>query len=163
MHDPEAARLAHAIGRGATARFRLGAQSGAVPGDGPVEAEFTVQHLGDGRITGAGPMYAGNTWDVGATALLRRGGVRVMVAERRLQAADTAVLRHACLDPGAIGVIVLKSSVHFRAEYEELAARIILAAAPGLNLADLSDYPYRNLRPGLRRMPELSANRPCVA
>jgi len=150
LHDPAAARLAHEIGVGATADFRLGAHGGAVPGETPVEASFTVERLADGRITAIGPMYRGLAWDIGATALLRHQGIRVLVAERRLQAADTAILRHVGIDPRDVGIIVLKSTVHFRAEYEAIAAHIIVAAAPGLNLADLRGYAYRRLRPGVR-------------
>ncbi|MCW3477289.1 M81 family metallopeptidase [Limobrevibacterium gyesilva] len=153
LHDPQAARQAHALGTGATARFLLGAHSGAVP-ERPVEAEFTVDALTDGRIIAQGPMYRGNRWEIGLTALLRHSGVRVLVAERRLQAADTAVLRHAGIEPEQHAIIVLKSSVHFRAEYEAIASSIIVAAAPGLHMADLRAYPYQKLRPGLRRMPQ---------
>ena len=145
LHDPVAARLARAVGVGATARFRLGAHSGTVA-ETPVEAEFVVETLTDGQLTAVGPMYRGNRWDIGATAVLRRGGVRVMVAERRLQAADSAVLRHAGLAPEAHAIVVLKSSVHFRAEYEAIARRIIVAAAPGLHLADPGAYAYRTKR-----------------
>ncbi|MGG5817603.1 M81 family metallopeptidase [Falsiroseomonas sp. HW251] len=150
LHDPAAVSQAHAIGAGAAAPFRLGAHAATVPGEAPVEASFTVARLADGRITAVGPMYRGIRWDVGATALLRHRGVRVLVSERRLQAADTAILRHAGIDPRQVAIVVLKSTVHFRAEYEAMAARIIVAAAPGLNLADLRGYAYRRLRPGVR-------------
>jgi microcystin degradation protein MlrC len=63
------------------------------------------------------------------------------------------VLRHAGIDPAACGIVVLKSSMHFRAEWEDIAAEIIVCAAPGLHLADLRGYPYRRLPPDLRRMP----------
>ena len=152
LHDPHAARRAHALGEGAPARFRLGAHSGAVP-EAPVEAEFTVERLTDGGIVAAGPMYRGNRWEIGRAALLRRRGVRVLVAERRLQAADTALLRHAGIDPASCGIVALKSTVHFRAEWEDIAACIIVCAAPGLHLADLRAYPYRKLPTGMRRMP----------
>jgi microcystin degradation protein MlrC len=99
-------------------------------------------------------MYRGNRWALGATAVLRDRGVRVIVSERRLQAADTAILRHAGIMPEAVGIVALKSTVHFRAEYEAIAAEIIVAASPGLHLADLRAYPYRHLRPGLRVMPQ---------
>ncbi len=156
LHDPDAARRAHALGVGAAARFRLGAHSGAVP-ETPVEAEFMVETLTDGRITAIGPMYRGNRWEIGNTAVLRRGGVRVLVAERRLQAADSAVLRHAGLAPEDHAIVVLKSTVHFRAEYEAIAGTIIVAASPGLHLADLNAYPYSGLRPEVRRMPKSGA------
>jgi len=93
LHDPQAARIAHSIGAEATARFHLGAHSGALP-EQPVAGDFTVEALGDGHIVATGPMYRGNTWEIGATALLRHRGVRVMVAERRLQAVSPV----ACVD-----------------------------------------------------------------
>jgi microcystin degradation protein MlrC len=150
LHDPDAARQAHQLGTGAVASFRLGAHSHAVP-ETPIEAEFAVETLTDGHITAAGPMYRGNRWDIGATALLRHGGVRVLVSERRLQAADSAVLRHAGIQPEQHAIVVLKSSVHFRAEYESIAGSIIIAASPGLHLADPGAYHYRQLRAGVRR------------
>jgi microcystin degradation protein MlrC len=152
LHDPDAAREAHRIGTGASARFRLGAHSGAVP-EQPVEEVFAVEALSDGHIVATGPMYRGNTWEIGAAALLRHRGVRVLVAERRLQAADASVLRHIGLEPRALGIIVLKSTVHFRADYEAIAGEIIVAAAPGLHLADNRAFAYRRLRPGVRLMP----------
>jgi microcystin degradation protein MlrC len=152
LHDPEAARQAHAVGEGAAARFRLGAHSLSVR-EVPIEAEFTVERLTGGAITAVGPMYRGNHWDIGRTALVRRRGVRVLVAERRLQAADTALLRHAGIEPALCGIVALKSTVHFRAEWEDIAARIIVCAAPGLHLADLRAYPYRKVPSGMRRMP----------
>jgi microcystin degradation protein MlrC len=84
--------------------------------------------------------------------------VRV-VAERRLQAADSAVLREVGIAPEACAVVVLKSSVHFRAEYEEIAGTIIVAASPGLHLADLGAYAYRKLRAEVRRLPGVRSAR----
>jgi microcystin degradation protein MlrC len=112
-----------------------------------------VDALTDGRVAATGPMYRGNSWELGQTALLRRRGVSVIVSERRLQAADASILRHVGLDPTRIGIIVLKSTVHFRADFAPLAGEILIARSPGLHLADNRDYAYRRLRPGVRRMP----------
>ncbi|MCC6991527.1 MAG: M81 family metallopeptidase [Acidobacteria bacterium] len=152
LHDPPAARQAHALGVGRSATFRVGGHSGAIA-EAPVVGEFVVEALGDGRFVATGPMYGGNRFDIGATALLRQGGVRVIVAERRLQAADTSILRHVGLDPAALRTIVLKSTVHFRADFAPLAGAILVAVAPGLHLADNAQYDYRRLRPDVRRMP----------
>ena len=152
LHDPAAAARAHGLGVGASAEFRLGAHSGAVA-EAPVVAEFAVEAVGDGRITAVGPMYGGNKWEIGQTALLRRRGVRVIVSERRLQAGDTAILHHVGLVPERMRLIALKSTVHFRADFRRLADAIIVAVAPGLHLADNSRYAYKRLRPDVRRMP----------
>ena len=54
-------------------------------------------------------------------------------------------------EPGEAKILVLKSSVHFRAHFEPIAAEILVVAAPGPNPADLSTLTYRRLRPGVRR------------
>ena len=53
--DGAAAKQAHEMGKGATAAFRLGGRSG-IAGDSPLEGEFTVEQLGDGKFTCTGPM-----------------------------------------------------------------------------------------------------------
>src|SRR4029079_14630883 len=50
LHDPEAARAAHATGRGRTVTVGVGAKSGAW-GERPVVRSWTVERLGDGRMT----------------------------------------------------------------------------------------------------------------
>jgi microcystin degradation protein MlrC len=47
-------------------------------------------------------------------------------------------------------LLVLKSSVHFRAHFAEIANRILLVEAPGANVADPAKLPFKNLRPGMR-------------
>jgi microcystin degradation protein MlrC len=48
---------------------------------------------------------------------------------------------------------VLKSSVHFRADFEPIAEAVLVAAAPGPVVADPAILPFRHLRPGLRLRP----------
>ena len=88
-----------------------------------------------------------------AQALVGIGGVRVLVVSRKMQAYDQAILRHAGVEPAEAGVLVLKSSVHFRADFGPIARRIIVAAAPGPVVADPAALPFTNLRPGLRLRP----------
>ena len=154
LHDPDAARLAHRKGEGWVGRFDIGAHSKTID-ERPVALDFTVEKLADGVITATGPMYCGNVWNIGATALLRHCGVRVIVSERRLQAADSSVLRHVDLDPAQLQIIALKSTVHFRADYQQIAGAMLVAASPGLHRADNRDNPYMRLRTGVRRMPTL--------
>ena len=152
LYDPAAAAAAHEVGEGSTLRLALGGRSGW-PGDGPLEADFTVERLGDGRFEGTGPFYKGARMQLGPMALLRLGGVRVAVASRKLQAADQAIFRHLGVEPAEQKVLGLKSSVHFRADFQPIAAAVLVVAAPGPNPIDHRQVTYRRLRPGLRMMP----------
>jgi microcystin degradation protein MlrC len=79
----------------------------------------------------------------------------VVVASRKQQAADTAMFRHVGAEPSQSRVLVLKSSVHFRADFAGFASRIVLVAAPGPNLADPSRLPFTRLPPGKRLKPRI--------
>jgi microcystin degradation protein MlrC len=148
--DAAVARAAHAAGIGASLRASLGARS-AWQGESPLEAEFRVEALGDGRFTGTGPFYRGARMELGPMALLALGGVRIAVASRKQQAADQSMFRHLGVDPAAARILVLKSSVHFRADFASLASDILVVTAPGPSPADPKELPFRKLRPGVRR------------
>jgi microcystin degradation protein MlrC len=65
-------------------------------------------------------------------ALLSLAGVDIVVSSRRMQAYDQAPFFHLDINPREAKLLVLKSSVHFRAEFEPIAEAVILVAAPGL-------------------------------
>ncbi len=150
--DPEAAAAAHAAGEGAEITIALGAKSG-LPGHAPMEGTFRVERLGDGRFTGTGPFYKGARMELGLMALLVIGGVRVVVGSRKIQAADQAIFRHLGVEPAKQKILALKSSVHFRADFQPIAEDILVVKAPGPNALDYTELTYRNLRPGQRLMP----------
>jgi microcystin degradation protein MlrC len=150
--DPKVAAIAHAAGLGAAVEVALGAHSG-FPGERPISGRFRVRALGDGRFTATGPFYRGARMELGAMALLEIGGVTIAVASRKQQAADQSMFRHLGVEPRDFAVVALKSSVHFRADFADLAHEILIVAAPGPNLADPARLPFRNLRPGMRVAP----------
>jgi len=156
LYDPEVAEAAHRAGGGRRFSAALGAKSGQ-PGQRPFEGKFRVERLGDGQFTATGPMWRGARMELGPMALLKvadkSADVRVIVSSRKFQAADQSLFRHLGLEPSEQRILVLKSSVHFRADFQPIAAQIVTAIAPGPNLADTRKFPYRNLRPGLRIKP----------
>ena len=153
--DPESARRAHEAGQGATLAFALGGKSRVV-GDAPFAGEFTVERLGDGQFTCTGPMFKGFRMTLGNMALLRSKaapGVRVVLASRKCQAADKEMFRHLGVEPARERMLVLKSSVHFRADFEPIAREVLVAKSPGPALADPAEFPWKKLRKGLRLRP----------
>ncbi|WP_338662547.1 M81 family metallopeptidase [Pararoseomonas sp. SCSIO 73927] len=149
INDPESAAACHRAGEGATVSLKLGGRS-----DGsPLEVTARVLRLSNGRFTCTGAMAGGNPADLGPTALIAIGGVRAIVTSRKMQAYDLALFRHIGVEPAQEGIVVVKSSVHFRADFQPLAERVIVAAAPGPVVADPATLPFRHLRPGLRLRP----------
>jgi len=150
--DPEAARRAHRAGEGATVELALGARHG-IGGERPVGGRWRIERLGDGRITGTGPFYGGCRMELGPMAVLERDGVRVVLSTRPKQAADRAMLAALGIDPRAQRILALKSSVHFRADFEPLASEVLVVLSPGINVEDPVALRYRRLRPGVRLRP----------
>lgn len=150
--DPQAAARAHEAGEGATLRLSLGGRSG-VPGDAPFEGEFTVDALSDGRMAATGPYYGGSLLALGPSACLSIGGVRVAVTSEKAQMADREMFRFLGIAPEAESVLVVKSSVHFRADFEPIAETVIVGLAPGPMALEATDLPFTRLAAGLRLSP----------
>ncbi len=153
--DGASATRAHEAGAGATLAFTLGGRSN-IPGDAPFAGEFTVEKLGDGKFTCTGPMFKGFRMTLGPMALLRSRaapGVRVVLASRKCQAADQEMFRHVGVEPSRERMLALKSSVHFRADFQPIAKEVIVVRSPGPALADPSEFKWTRLRKGVRMRP----------
>jgi microcystin degradation protein MlrC len=99
-------------------------------------------------------MAKGNPAAVGPSALIQvTPGVQVILVSRKMQALDQALIRHVGIEPSSCKILVLKSSVHFRADFEPIAETVIVAAAPGPVVADPALLPFKHLRPGIRLRP----------
>ncbi len=151
--DPASARRAHDAGAGAELEFSLGAISG-LPGHAPCVGRFKVERIGDGEFVGSGPFYRGSKMRLGPMAVLRRDGVTVVVASKKVQAADQAMFRCLGIDPARQSILALKSSVHFRADFGPIAAEVLVVAAPGPMPADPAVLPWTKLRRGIRLRPK---------
>ena len=95
IYDPQSARAAHQAGVGATVKLSLGGKSG-IPGDAPYQETFVVEKLSDGNFVATGPYYGGRDMEMGPSACLRIGDVRVVVASHKAQLAeiDVSLCRH---------------------------------------------------------------------
>ncbi len=156
LHDPDIAKRAHQSERGAGITGALGGKSG-LPGQYPVEGTFRVLSLSGGQVAYTGEMYGGGTAELGPSCLLAvedtPGDIQVVVSSERIQCLDRALFTHFGADPDRTGIICVKSTAHFRADFEPGSRGVFNVAAPGTFLCQLEDVPYRNLRPGVRLGP----------
>src|SRR6202047_359137 len=152
IYDPASAKAAHAAGQGATVTLALGGKSG-IPGDAPYKETFVVEKLSDGQFIAPGPYYGGRDMDMGASACFRIGDVRGVVASYKAQLAEQSMYRYVGIEPTEEAILVNKSSVHFRADFEPIAEKLLICAAPGAMPADPATLPWTRLRPGIRVKP----------
>jgi microcystin degradation protein MlrC len=152
IYDPASAKAAHAAGVGASVTLALGGKSG-ISGDAPYKETFVVEKLSDGQFIAPGPYYGGRDMDMGPSAALRIGDVRVVVGSHKAQLADQAMFRYVGIEPTEQSILVNKSSVHFRADFEPIAEKLLICAAPGAMPADTAALPWTRLRSGIRIKP----------
>jgi microcystin degradation protein MlrC len=161
IYDPQSAKAAHEAGVGATVTLSLGGKSGIL-GDAPYQETFVVEKLSDGKFIAPGPYFGGRDMDMGPSACLRIGDVRVVVSSHKAQLADQSMYRYVGIEPTAQAILVNKSSVHFRADFEPIAEKLLICAAPGAMPADPATLPWTRLRPGIRVKPNGPAFTPAT-
>jgi microcystin degradation protein MlrC len=152
IYDPASAKAAHEAGVGATLALALGGKSG-IEGDAPFEATFRIENLSDGKFVASGPYFGGRTMDMGPSAALRIGDIQIVVSSHKAQLADQAMFRYVGIEPTEQAILVNKSSVHFRADFEPIAEKLLICAAPGAMPADPALLPWTKLRSGVRLKP----------
>ncbi|MEM9604819.1 MAG: M81 family metallopeptidase [Pseudomonadota bacterium] len=144
IYDPAVAEQAHAAGQGARLCVALGGKR--MPGQAPLECEAEVLRLGGGEVVGTGPMYLGARIQLGTAALLGIGGLKVVVSSVNVALIDQALFRHFGVEPAEQALVAVKSSVHFRNDFEQIAERVIVVAAPGAVVADPGALQYTRAR-----------------
>ena len=152
MWDADAAEAAHAAGEGARITIDLGGKHGP-EGVTPYHGTFTVTALTDGRFVTTGRSIGGRRINIGPTALLTLGGVSIVVASKRMQAYDQDIFRHIGVAPEKQKILVLKSTCHFRADFDPIAEKTLVAVAPGAHIVDSTRYPIKYRREGVRLLP----------
>jgi microcystin degradation protein MlrC len=144
IHDPDLAAEAHTLGLGAgfEARFNRG---GGDAFSKPFSAPAVVVGLLDEPIRGRRGIYANNTLEIGKAAVLKLGGIRVVVLTHRYQCADPMFFEAFGLDIAAAGVVVVKSRGHFRGGFDEFFGhdQVVEVDAPGLTSPMLSRFDWQ--------------------
>lgn len=142
--DPETAAQAHAAGEGAEITVALAGKTAPGTG-GPVEAVARVIWSGPKSFNVSGRYQRGSFVDLGLTALIQIGAIRVSVVSHFAFAVDGDPFFIFGERPEDYDVILLRSKTHFRDYYEPMADRILVVDTPDLGPADVRLIPYRQL------------------
>ena len=143
--DPDSVESAMAAGVGNSVALNVGGKTDKTHG-APVALTGYVKTISDGTFVNKGPMGRGKTSAMGRTAVVKVGGVEIILTERRIQPFDTEVLRSVGIEPTDRKLIALKSAVHFRAAYTPIARHILEVDTPGVHSPNLFRYEYQKLR-----------------
>ncbi|MEO8101712.1 MAG: M81 family metallopeptidase [Betaproteobacteria bacterium] len=144
--DADLAQQAHHLGVGAAFHVEFN-RNETHPLSGRFAAGAVVEALHDGNLIGRRGISAGHQITLGPMALLRVGGIRVVVISVRQQCKDTAMFEVFGIDIANARSVIVKSRGHFRAAFDLLFPddRIIEVDAPGLTTPVLSRVPYKHV------------------
>lgn len=140
--DPLAVTFAHAAGEGAAIALRFGGKAGPLAGD-PIDAQVRVlrvvdegwQSFGRSRVT------------LGRSAVVRIEGteIDVILNTNRTQTFEPDIFSNLGIDPMAKDILLIKSTNHFFAGFQPIAARIIYVSAPTSYPTDPATTDYRKV------------------
>lgn len=142
--DPDTVQKAIKVGLGNTGRFLIGGKAEPAYGKS-IEVEGKVRVLSDGLFIARGPVGRGMEWNMGISAVIQVGEVKIVVSSIRIACNDADVFRSVGIDPADANLLLVKSRGHFRASFEPLAQAIIEIDEPGAANPNLSRYDYKNL------------------
>jgi microcystin degradation protein MlrC len=143
--DAEATEAAFNAGVGGLAQIVVGGKTDRWHGD-PVSVTGRVRLLSDGQWVHEGPENAGVPVDMGPTAVLRCGGVNLVLTTRKSMPGDQQQLKSVGIDPARQHIIVVKAAVRWRGGFGSIAKHAVYADTPGLGSVDLQRFPYRHVR-----------------
>lgn len=144
LHDAAVVARAAAMGEGARAAFMLGGRTTDAFGP-PVAMDAVVERLTAGRFVNDGPMERGAPVDLGPTAVLRAGLLRVIVTSRKEAAVDPAFFALHGIDLAATRLLANKAKNHFRAAFAARCSAIVECDCPGPAALDLAALPFRHV------------------
>ena len=140
--DPQAVLIAADAGVGALIGLRIGGKVGPQSG-APVDvlAEVTAVRE-DGQQSHAG----GGGDPMGLSVAIRVEGIEIVLNSIRHQTFSPECFTELGIDLRRKRLIVVKSSQHFRARFDDIAAATIYCNSPGTLNFDLTTLPFVNIR-----------------
>jgi microcystin degradation protein MlrC len=135
LHDPDGANATAAAGEGAEVELEVG--------DPPLSLRGRVARAAPARYRRTGSYMTGQEVDMGLCAVVRAGGVEVVLTSRRVMPFDADHLRAVGIEPAQRRILVAKSAVAWRAAFGDLAGEAVYVDTPGVTTCRLETLPYR--------------------
>ena len=147
--DPEAVATMQAAGVNADITLPLGGNMDmpAIQQSGqPLEIHGKVINLTDGHFRIDGPMYHGLEVCMGPTAVLDTGSMQIIVVSRHIEPWDPGLFHSVGIDPAKKHYLLLKSRIHYRAGFADIAKNTLLLDGDGVTTSDYHLLHFNQLK-----------------
>jgi len=150
INDPEAVRRLSGMQTGGRAVLPIGGRGSQLDA-GPLSLEVELLRTSAGVFELEDKQshlasMCGDRFDMGPCAVVRHGGLTILLTSRKTPPFDLGQWRSQGVEPAELSVIVVKAAVAHRRAYDPIAARMFWVDTPGPCTSNLRSLPYRRIR-----------------
>ncbi|MBL9214034.1 MAG: M81 family metallopeptidase [Opitutaceae bacterium] len=150
INDPETVASLASAAIGERRRLAVGGRGSRLD-PGPVELDAVLVSRSDGRFTLEDKQshlasMNGVNIAMGDCAVVRSGGVTLLLTSRKTAPFDLGQLRSQGLEPRDFAVIVVKAAVAHKRAYDKITGASYYVDTPGPCTSNLASLPWRRLR-----------------
>lgn len=149
IYDPAAVAAMAAAGVGNTVTLSLGGKlhmPALAMQSRPIEVTGRVRLLAEGQFPATVAMSRGLTMNMGRCGVLQVGGLDIVVVSRHLEPFDPGCFRSLGIEPTAKRYLVLKSRIHYRVGFRDLARAVVECAGRGVCTSDYAELRFEKVR-----------------
>ena len=141
--DPESVAACEKAGVGAEVELDLAGKSDPAYSGGPLHVKAYVKMITDGKYRNKGLVARGTIMKLGKAAVVEIAGNLVIISSVPKQPYDTEIFRAHGITLEDQKIIVVKSTVHYRAAYGPYARAMIALALPGYAVPVPEGFDYK--------------------
>ncbi len=150
INDPVAVQELSMLAIGTHATLAIGGHSSKLDA-GPLVLDVEHQRFGNGLFQLEDKQshlasMSGDSFDMGQCAVVRHGGLTILLTSNRTPPFDLGQWRSQGIEPEKLSVIVVKAAVAHRRAYDPIAARMFWVDTPGPCTSNLRMLPYQKIQ-----------------
>lgn len=141
--DPETVQACIAAGVGNTVDIRLGGKKDAKLLGDPISCTAYVKMISDGIYVNRGPMHGGLAVNLQKSVVIVVDGINIIVGSIPTQVYDIEIFQSHGLSLKDFKIIVVKSSVHYKAAFGPHCRKMFSVECPGGLVVDPKNLHYK--------------------
>ena len=150
INDPDAVHRLASVAIGDQIALALGGRGSRLDA-GPLMLEVKLLRRDDGKFELEDKQshlasMCGDRFDMGPCAVVRHGGLTILLTSRKTPPFDLGQWRSQGIEPTAFSVIAVKAAVAHRRAYDPIAARMLRVDTPGPCTSNLRSLPFRKIQ-----------------
>jgi len=149
INDPDAVRQLSEVPAGDRAVLAIGGKGSRLDA-GPLTLEVELLRTSEGVFELEDKQshlasMCGDRFDMGPCAVVRHGGLTILLTSRKTPPFDLGQWRSQGIEPAELSVIVVKAAVAHRRAYDSIAARMLWVDTPGPCTSNLRSLSYQRI------------------